>query len=201
MRPDKNTLFPVFFKLERLHSLIVGGGDVGLEKLTALLSNAPEANITLVGKHISNKIKQYAATYSGVTLHEKPFTSSDLDQVDLVIVATDNPEINQQIYSLAKEKGLLVNVADTPHICDFYLGSIVQKGNLKIAISTNGQSPTMAKRMREVLTDTIPDEMESVLQNLRSIRDSLKGDFAYKVKALNEITSVIVADNEEKTSI
>ena len=75
MKPDKNTLFPVFFKLERLHSLIVGGGDVGLEKLTALLSNAPEANITLVGKHISNEIKQYAKTYSGVTLQEKPFSS------------------------------------------------------------------------------------------------------------------------------
>lgn|SRR5699024_402998 len=201
MKPDKNTLFPVFFKLERLHSLIVGGGDVGLEKLTALLSNAPEANITLVGKHISNEIKQYAKTYSGVTLQEKPFSTSDLDQIDLVIVATNSPEINHKIYSLAKEKGLLVNVADTPHICDFYLGSIVQKGNLKIAISTNGRSPTMAKRMREVLTDTLPDEMESVLQNLRSIRDSLKGDFAYKVKKLNEITSVIVAENEEKTSI
>lgn len=201
MRPDKNTLFPVFFKLERLNTLVVGGGDVGLEKLTALLSNAPEANITLVGTHISNEIKQYAKNYSRVILQEKPFSTSDLDQLDLVIVATNSPEINHEIYTLAKEKKLLVNVADTPHICDFYLGSIVQKGNLKIAISTNGQSPTMAKRMREVLTDILPDEIDSVLQNLRSIRDTLKGNFAYKVKKLNEITSVIVAENEEKTRI
>src|SRR5699024_309773 len=164
--------------------------------LTALLSNAPEANITLVGKHISNEIKQYAKTYSGVTLQEKPFSTSDLDQIDLVIVATDSPEINHKIYSLAKEKGLLVNVADTPHICDFYLGSIVQKGNLKIAISTNGQSTTLAKRMLELLTVLLHDEIPYVLYTLRSIRDYMKGAFEYQIKKINEITYVFVEEKK-----
>jgi siroheme synthase-like protein len=89
---------------------------------------------------------------------------------------------------LANEKKLLVNVADTPELCDFYLGSIVQKGNLKIAISTNGKSPTIAKRIKEVLNETIPDEIESLLQNMQGIRNKMSGDFAEKVKQLDELT-------------
>src|SRR5205814_906851 len=86
----------------------------------------------------------------------------------------------------------LVNVADTPDLCDFYLGSIVKKGDLKIAISTNGRSPTMAKRVKEVLNDSFPDETQEVLENLSEIRNNLKGDLEMKVKKLNEITSVMV---------
>lgn len=201
MKPQENTLFPVFLKLENLHTLVVGGGNVGLEKISALLANAPEAKVTLIGVTISAEIRAYVQSFPNVRLVEKAFTTNDLAGIDLVIVGTNNAEINQAIHAQAKEKGLLVNVADTPHICDFYLGSIVQKGNLKIAISTNGQSPTLAKRMRELLTEVLPDEIHTVLHNLRSIRDSMKGDFAYKVKKLNEITSVFVEKKKEKTTI
>ncbi len=188
---ENNTLFPVFFKLEQLHTLIVGGGAVGLEKLTAILTNAPEAKVTLVGKCIHPEIKKLAAKHASIMLKEKPFSASDLYGADLAIVATNDREENDRIHDMAKAMHVLVNVADTPVICDFYLGSIVQKGSLKIAISTNGKSPTLAKRLREIFTEIIPDEMESVLKNLRLIRNSLKGDFAYKVKKLNEITAVM----------
>lgn len=188
---ERNTLFPVFFKLEHLHVLVVGGGAVGLEKLTALLSNCPEAEITLVSKTIASEIITLAAQHPSVTLREKAFSSCDLYNKDLAIIATNNTEENLRIRQHAKSMRVLVNVADTPDLCDFYLGSIVQKGSLKIAISTNGKSPTLAKRLREILTDIIPDELESVLNNLKDIRDSLKGNFAYKVKKLNEITAVM----------
>lgn len=201
MKPQENTLFPVFLKLENLHTLVVGGGNVGLEKISTLLNNAPKAKVTLIGLTISEELRAYVQPFPNVELLEKAFTANDLDGIDLVVVATNSAKINQDIHAQAKERGLLVNVADTPHICDFYLGSIVQKGNLKIAISTNGQSPTLAKRMRELLTEVLPDEIHSVLYNLRSIRDSMKGDFAYKVKRLNEITSVFVEDKKEKTTI
>src|SRR5699024_2529759 len=191
-----NTLFPVFLKLENLHTLVVGGGNVGLEKISALLNNAPKAKVTLIGLTISEELRAYVQPFPNVRLLEKAFTKNDLDGIDLVVVGTNSAKINQAIHAQAKEKGLLVNVADTPHICDFYLGSIVQKGNLKIAISTNGQSPTLAKRMRELLTEVLPDEIHSVLYNLRSIRDSMKGDFAYKMKKLNEITSVFLEDKK-----
>jgi siroheme synthase-like protein len=86
----------------------------------------------------------------------------------------------------------LINVADTPELCDFYLGSIVQKGHLKIAISTNGKSPTIAKRIKQVLQEAIPDSLNEVLDKLQIIRDRLKGDFSEKVKQLNQITEVLV---------
>lgn len=83
-------------------------------------------------------------------------------------------------------------MADTPHLCDFYLGSIVQKGDLKIAISTNGKSPTMAKRIREFLDDIIPDNIQNLLDNLREIRKSIQGDFQEKIRVLNEVTASLV---------
>lgn len=189
---QQNNLFPVFMKIEHLHTLVVGGGKVGLEKLTALLANAPQARITLVGMKILPEIKKLAIKAPHLQLVEKAFAPEDLHEKGLAIIATNDPAINVQIHRAAKEAGVLVNVADTPELCDFYLGSIVQKGSLKIAISTNGQSPTIAKRLREVLSETIPDEMENVLSNLRMIREKLKGNFAQKVSKLNEITSVLV---------
>jgi precorrin-2 dehydrogenase / sirohydrochlorin ferrochelatase len=77
-------------------------------------------------------------------------------------------------------------------LCDFYLGSIVTKGDLKIAISTNGKSPTFSKRFRMMLEEVLPDELPQVLNNLRTIRDNLKGDFNYKIKKLNEITENLI---------
>jgi hypothetical protein len=94
---------------------------------------------------------------------------------------------------MQKPKAFLVNVADKPGLCDFYLGSIVQKGSLKIAISTNGKSPTVAKRLKEVLNEIIPGEMDDVLNDMQQIRQQLNGDFSDKVKQLNDLTKVLVA--------
>ena len=82
-------------------------------------------------------------------------------------------------------------MADTPDLCDFYLGSIVRKGDLKIAISTNGRSPTLAKRLRETLQEALPDELDDVLQNLHTIRSGLKGDFSRKVRVMNRVTRTL----------
>ena len=110
----------------------------------------------------------------------------------MVIAATDDKAVNRQIRNEAKERFLLVNVADTPDLCDFYLGGIVTKGNLKVAISTNGKSPTAAKRLRQLLEEVLPEEIDDLLDNLNAYRDTLKGDFEYKVKAMNEITEGLV---------
>ncbi len=189
----KNHLFPVFLKIEELEVLLVGGGKVGLEKLNAILQNAPAASIHLVATEISADIKELAKKYKGIVAEERPFQDADLNDKDIVIVAVNDKSVSQYVRILAKEKKLLVNVADTPDQCDFYLGSIVQKGDLKIAISTNGKSPTIAKRMREQLNDLIPDEIESVLDNMHTIRQELKGDFTDKVKQLDDLTRVLAA--------
>jgi siroheme synthase-like protein len=183
-----NTLFPVFLKLEQFKVLIVGGGAVGLEKIKAILGNSPETAVTLVGSQILPEIRDFAADFKQVTLREKPFERADLDGQKFVIAATDDPNLNRQVKALAAGRGILTNVADTPALCDFYLGSIVQKGDLKIAISTNGKSPTIAKRLKEVLQEALPDELHDLLQNMNKIRNRLSGDFTQKVKALNRVT-------------
>jgi siroheme synthase-like protein len=183
-----NRLFPIFLKLEDLAILIVGGGYVGMEKLQAVVNNSPAAKITLVAKHISNEIKELAQQYPNIILLEKPYQSNDLTGNDLIIAAINDATISRQIATDAKSKRILVNAADKPELCDFYLSSVVQKGNLKIAISTNGKSPTIAKRIKEVLDDSLPAEIDELLSNMQQIRNKLSGDFAEKVKQLNEIT-------------
>jgi siroheme synthase-like protein len=189
---EKNPLFPVFLKLEQLNVLLVGGGKVGLEKLHALLANAPATKIRLVAIHISPEVRALAASHESLTLFERSFEISDLEGADIVVVAINDKLVSSQIRDVAKEQKLLVNVADTPDLCDFYLGSIVQKGNLKIAISTNGKSPTAAKRIKEVLQQALPDQLDGVIDNLHAIRNKLNGNFEYKVKKLNELTQGLV---------
>jgi precorrin-2 dehydrogenase / sirohydrochlorin ferrochelatase len=188
-----NTLFPIFLKLHDLKLLIVGGGYVGLEKVTAVLENSPLADVTLIAPEIRSEIVALSHDHPNLKLLHKPFDTHDLEDKDLVIVATNDKALNRQIKAWAKERRILTNVADTPDYCDFYLSSVVKKGSLKVAISTNGKSPTLAKRLREVLTDVLPDELEEVLDNLVKIRAQLKGDFEEKVKRLNDITKSLSA--------
>lgn len=186
--PEKNELFPVFLKLKQLRLLIVGGGHVGLEKLQAVLVNSPAANVTLVATEISGEIKELVKKYPAVALVEKAYQITDFDNIDIAIAAINDPVVSGLVAADAKVKGILINVADKPDLCDFYLGSVVQKGNLKMAISTNGKSPTIAKRLKEVLNETLPDELDNLLDNMQNIRNQIKGDFTEKVKQLNEIT-------------
>jgi siroheme synthase-like protein len=191
---ESNELFPVFIKLNTLHTLLVGAGPVGLEKLNALLTNSPSARITIVALKIIPEIREIAERSIHVVIQEKAFCEKDLETAELVIAATNNDPLNQQIRTLAKQKKLLVNFADKPELCDFYLGSIVKKGNLKIAISTNGKSPTVAKRLKELLNESLPQELNTTLQQMSALRNKLEGDFAFKVRKLNQVTSVLVND-------
>lgn len=195
---NTNHLFPVFLKLEELRLLIVGGGNVGLEKLLAVLHNAPATTIRLIAITINEEIKELAASHKNIQLTEKAFDNSDLEQIDLVILAINEKSESERISIEVKKKGLLVNVADKPELCDFYLGSIVKKGNLKIAISTNGKSPTIAKRLKETFDETLPNELDDVLNNMSAIRNHLNGDFAEKVTELNRITGILASKKEDR---
>ena len=187
----ENNLYPVFLKLENFKLLIVGGGKVALEKINSVLKNSPKTEIKLVSISVVDEIKQFAKNFSSLNIIERPFQESDLNNTDFVIVAVNDKEISASIKKLAAERKIITNVADTPEQCDFYLGSIVQKGDVKIAISTNGKSPTLAKRLRETLDEAIPYEINDSISNLVKIRKNLNGDFKKKVKQLNEITSVL----------
>ena len=195
-----NQLFPVFLKLNQLHVLLIGAGNVGLEKLTAMLNNSPQTRVTIVAENVAPEVRLYVQEYSQVLILNKSFEEADLDGKDLVVVATDQPVLNEAIRNLARDRRLLINVADKPELCDFYLGSIVKKGDLKLGISTNGKSPTVAKRLKEVLQTNLPDELDQTLQQINKLRVTLNGDFAHKVKELNKATAILVAPQAEQSS-
>ena len=193
---NTNPLYPIFLKLHQLNVLIVGAGNVGFEKLFFILKNSPQANITVVAKEVSSEIIELLSKKKyNVNIVKKSFENRDVEGFDIVIAATDIKDLNREIHTAAKNQRILVNVADTPDLCDFYLGSIVTKGNLKVAISTNGQSPTFAKRFRQVLEEILPDDVTNLISNLKSIRNRLTSNFSQKVKELNEITESLVKDN------
>lgn len=196
-KTEGNQLFPVFLKLNDLHTVLIGAGHVGLEKLTAIVKNSPAARVTVIAQDFLPEVHTLAGEYSGITIAQKAFADTDLDTADIVVAGTNDNKLNKYIRESAHERKLLVNVADKPDLCDFYLGSIVQKGDLKIAISTNGKSPTVAKRLKEVLNEGLPNEIDTTLQNMSELRNSLSGDFAYKVKKLNAVTSVLVEKKPE----
>lgn len=185
----KNTLFPIFLKTETARFLIVGGGKVGLEKTLTLLKQNPDVAITIVSPELHPELSTVIAKNENVTAIVREFEPQDLNQADFVIIATANTELNIGIRKQAKAKGLLVNAADQPALCDFYLGSIVNKGSLKIAFSTNGKSPVLARRLREYFEQVIPDEVDISIDQLNKLRNAHSGDFNAKLKTLNKITA------------
>ena len=189
METSGNQLFPVFFRMDKLQLLIVGGGNVGFEKLGFMFRHCTNAHVTLVAPEIQKEVLALQKKYPHqINIVRKKFEKSDVHNKDLIIAATADYNLNRSIWEQAKQQGILINVADTPELCDFYLSSVVKKGDLKIAISSNGKSPTLTKRVRELLTDVLPDEIDDLIQNLAEIRDKLKGDFDSKVETLNNLT-------------
>ncbi len=189
-----NNLYPVFLKVDRLNGLIVGGGSTAYEKLYFILKNSPVVNIQLVAKKVQPEIYQIVKKYdANVEIIEAEYNFKHLTDKNFVIAATNDYGTNIKIVYDARLKNVLINVADTPQLCDFFLGSIVSKNDIKIAISTNGKSPTFAKRFREFLENLLPDETNDLVNNLHTIRNSLHGmEFKHKVKRLNEITSELL---------
>ena len=168
--------------------LLVGAGKVGCEKLSFLLKSSPDALVTVVALHVSDDFRAIAANYPNVIIYRKAFEPTDIDGHKLIIAATNNYFLNNLLWCLAQKHNMLINVADKPALCNFYLGGIVTKGDLKIAISTNGKSPTLSKRIREFFEDILPENINELILNLNDYRKTLKGNFEEKVDALNEIT-------------
>jgi len=139
------TLFPMFVKLDGRGVLVVGAGNIGEQKISTLLPTG--ANIHVVAREANHRIQQLAAEGS-IALSERPFRNSDLDGVFMAVVATSLQELNVEIYREAQHRQILCNVVDVPDQCDFYYPAVVQRGDLQIAISTSGQSPSLAQQIR-----------------------------------------------------
>ena len=192
-----NNLYPVFLKVKNLNVLIVGGGNVAEEKLTFLLKSSPDANVTMVSTMFREPTIALANKF-GVEMITDKYHKRFLKKKHIVIATTDNPKVNIKVYNDCRKKSKLVNVADNPPYCYFYMGGIVTKGNVKIAISTNGKSPTTAKRLRQFFEEVIPEDVNEFVENLNTYRKTIKGDFEEKVKVLNEITKTLVEKKDPK---
>ena len=194
---ERNNLYPIFLKTKNLNILIVGGGFVAEEKLTFLLKSSPDANVTMV----SPLFREGTISLSkkgNVTLIEDVYNKSYLEGKHIVVATTDVPEVNVQVWKDCRAESKLVNVADNPPYCDFYMGGIVTKGNVKVAISTNGKSPTTAKRLRQFFEDVIPENVDDLVKNLNEYRKTIKGDFEEKVETLNEFTKGLIEKVKHK---
>lgn len=188
---ERNNLYPIFLKPHQLEILIIGGGYVAEEKLTFLLKSSPDAKVTMVAPMYRAGTVALAKK-GNVTLKVDEYKEVYLKGKHIVIATTDNPEVNLKVYKDCRLKQKLVNVADNPPLCDFYMGGIVTKGNVKIAISTNGKSPTTAKRLRQFFEEVIPEDINKLVANLNIFRKTIKGDFEEKVNTLNKITETLI---------
>ncbi len=193
---ERNNLYPVFLKVKNLNVLIVGGGNVAEEKLHFLTKSSPDAKVLMVASMFREGTialaKKYCVTMVTDVYHEKY-----LEGRHMVIATTEKPEVNVQVWKDCRAQAKLVNVADNPPYCDFYMGGIVTKGNVKVAISTNGKSPTTAKRLRQFFEEVIPENVDDLVQNLNEFRKTIKGDFEEKVETLNEFTKGLIAKKEK----
>ena len=160
-------LFPVFLKLEGRRVLIVGGGNVGLEKITSLSTSG--AVLKVVAPMAIAEVQALAS--AGRLMWEvRCFADSDVEQADLVIAATDRPEVNTTVFLAARKVGVLCNSADDPPNCDFYFPSIVRRGALQVAISTAGESPALAQQLRREIDAALPEDMAGSLAALGQLR-------------------------------
>ena len=188
---ERNELYPVFLKLHQINVLIVGGGNVGLEKLSFMLKSSPNANVEVVATKFLPELEALVEKHPSVQLTQSKFKKKMLKKRHMVIACTDDLEVNKRVYDLSRKRFLICNIPDTPPLCDYYLGGIVTKGNVKIAISTNGKSPTTAKRLREFFEEVIPEDVNKMVENLNEYRKTLKGNFEEKVQKMNEITEAL----------
>lgn len=192
---ERNNLYPIFLKVKNLKVLIVGGGNVAEEKLHFLLKSSPDAQVTMVSPMFRRETLQLAKGYD-VDIVEDYYAPNYLEGKHMVVATTDQPDVNIEVYKDCRAKSILVNVADNPPYCDFYMGGIVTKGNVKVAISTNGQSPTTAKRLRQFFEDVIPENIDDLVKNLNEYRKTIKGNFEEKVQTLNEFTKGLINKKE-----
>ena len=164
------TLFPMFVKLEGRSCLVVGAGSVGEPKIGGLL--ASEASVRVIAPTASATVAGWART-GAITWEAREFQTSDLDGVFLVIVATSSRDVNESIFLEALRRNILCNVVDDPKHCDFYYPAVVRRGDLQLAVSTNGKSPALAQRIRRELEVQFGPEYGEWLEELGKIRQQL----------------------------
>jgi uroporphyrin-III C-methyltransferase/precorrin-2 dehydrogenase/sirohydrochlorin ferrochelatase len=161
------SLFPIFLKLAGRRCLVAGAGNVALDKVHSLLPTG--LWLRVVAPEAKPELQQLAAERK-IEWTQRSFDPADLDGNFLAIAATDSAEVNAAVYRSAVERGILINSVDDPLHCDFYFGSVVHRGELQIAVSTSGESPAFAQRLRSEIDEQLPKDLGPWLKNIGQLR-------------------------------
>ena len=179
----------MFMKLEGRSCLVVGAGAVGEPKISSLITAG--ASVRVVALQATAAVAEWAQC-GAITWEARAFNSSDLDSIFLVIAATNSSDMNAAIFHQARQRNILCNVVDDPEHCDFYYPAVVRRGDLQLAISTNGQSPALAQRIRRELEMQFGPEYGAWLEELGRARQQLfasKIDPEQRRRLLHELAS------------
>ncbi len=168
-------MYPVFLQLENRKCVVFGGGRVAARKVQALLRAG--ANVTVVSPNLSSDLFTLW-TEGKITCHYRPYHPGDLRGFVLAISATNDSDVNRRIFTEARETGVWVNVVDIPELCDFYVPAVVHRGDLQIAVSTNGKFPALAREIRKWLEGEIDESFAKILHLAATIRQNLKHRYA-----------------------
>jgi precorrin-2 dehydrogenase / sirohydrochlorin ferrochelatase len=161
------SLFPIFLKLVARPCVVIGAGQIAESKIESLLQ--AEARVTVIAPEASPRVQQWAET-GAVTWHSREYVSGDLTGAFLVVAATSTPAVNRAVFAEANAADILCNAVDDPPFCDFYFPSVVRRGELQIAISTAGESPALAQRLRKEINAQLPLDTGEWLQELGRLR-------------------------------
>ena len=182
-------MFPMFLKLEGRRCLVVGAGAVAEGKIRGLLEAG--ASVQVVAPEAVLQVQKWVWE-GAIGWKARRFQPHDLDGAFLVIAATPSPQINAQVFNEARERKVLCNSVDDPEHCDFYYPAVVNRGDLQIAISTNGRSPALAQRLRRELEEQFGPEYEAWVKELGEAREELtarKVALEPRRKLLHELAS------------
>jgi uroporphyrin-III C-methyltransferase / precorrin-2 dehydrogenase / sirohydrochlorin ferrochelatase len=170
-----NSLYPMFFKIEGKPVLVIGGGKIAEQKVIGLLD--VKASVTVVSPHCTEGLEKLALE-GKIAVRRRRFKKNDVGGFTLVFGATNNPTVHQEIFDEAAAQNIPVNIVDVPHLCNFYLASVFQRGDLKVAVSTNGKSPTLGKIVRDRIAAEFNKGYPELLETLGELRASVHSIYA-----------------------
>lgn len=170
-------MFPLFLKLENRRCLVVGAGSIAESKIAGLVDTG--AHVRVVAPEATPQVRAWARARK-IDWQQRVFRPADLRGMFLVVAATPSTALHEKIFRAAQRLGVLCNIVDVPRLCDFYYPAVVRRGALQIAVSTAGQSPALAQRLRKELEDLFGPEYEEWLASVGKAREKVH---AKKLKA------------------
>jgi len=176
---NQNLLYPIFLKLKDKQVLVVGGGFIAYQKLIGLINT--EAKLTVLAPTIVDEVRELDGEFPykrNISFIERDYEWEDEKNFFMVIAATDLPELNNSISNRCRDQGILVNSVDEPDHCDFYVPSIVDSGDIKIAISTSGKAPSVAQKLRVDLQAFVGTKYANLVTIISEFRTKVRKKYS-----------------------